>query len=180
MDGLARHFGKHLPGKSNGVPQNMSGAGSLRRNLSVFSRRERRLGHRHVLASQGHCALLDKRIRQHPSSPGLVASPTSEPLRKRPRGNRKTCCDLPSSLRTLAARGAGSDSQHFRAALSQRVWRQDKMVKKRLSRHHEIQLATERGGSMGFCGLVGARSKRRYRNWPTAATRRAIIGFKPG
>ena len=27
---LARHFGKHLPGNPNVVPQNMSGAGSLK------------------------------------------------------------------------------------------------------------------------------------------------------
>src|SRR5262249_23109642 len=33
---LARHFGKHLPGNPSVVPQNMSGAGSLRRAYYLF------------------------------------------------------------------------------------------------------------------------------------------------
>src|SRR5262249_60973975 len=34
---LARHFGKHLPGNPNVVPQNMSGAGSLKAANYLYS-----------------------------------------------------------------------------------------------------------------------------------------------
>src|SRR5262249_41227589 len=69
---LARHFGKHLPGNPNVVPQNMSGAGSLR-GPNFFFPPPRKGGavSGRFPRSQGLARWLDKAEFDSPKSPGL-------------------------------------------------------------------------------------------------------------
>src|SRR5262249_49342735 len=135
---LARHFGKHLPGNPNVVPQNMSGAGSLKAAnylysvapndgsvIGTFSRTLRQVVR--ALAAQAEM--------RTPLSPRAGAPPGGGgPPPPPPRRAGKALRRAPDPTRHFWQRGRGLGSQHFRAALSQRVRRQDQDGE-RLSRH---------------------------------------------
>ncbi len=64
---VARHLGKYIPGQPNVVPQNMTGAGSLKAANYIYSVAPKDgLGDRHVLAQPGDRAAAQQGgIRQH-------------------------------------------------------------------------------------------------------------------
>src|SRR5262249_35082261 len=133
---LARHFGKHLPGNPSVVPQNMSGAGSLKAAnylysvapkdgsvIGTFSR------------SQGIAPLLDK--AEFDSTKFTWLGSVTDEVSLCVTRHDAPVQALRGALgppRHFWQRGRGGRSQHFRAALPQRLRRQDQ-DRDRLSRH---------------------------------------------
>ena len=163
---LARHFGKHLPGNPNVVPQNMSGAGSLKAAnylysvapkdgsvIGTFSR------------SQGIAPLLDK--AEFDSTKFIwLGSVTDEVSLCVTRHDApvKTFSELLVTPATFGGEGAGSDPNIF-ALLYRNVFGAKIKIVTGYPGTNEIQLATERGEVDGLCGLSWSTLKGRYPHW---------------
>jgi tripartite-type tricarboxylate transporter receptor subunit TctC len=163
---LARHFGKHLPGNPNVVPQNMTGAGSLKAAnylysvapkdgsvIGTFSR------------SQGIAPLLDKaefdstkftRLGSVTDEVSLCVTRHDAPV--------KTFNELLATPATFGGEGAGSDPNIF-ALLYRNVFGAKIKIVTGYPGTNEIQLATERGEVDGLCGLSWSTLKGRYPHW---------------
>src|SRR5262249_8603847 len=163
---LARHFGKHLPGNPNVVPQNMSGAGSLKAAnylysvapkdgsvIGTFSR------------SQGIAPLLDKAefdstkftwLGSVTDEVSLCVTRYDAPV--------KTFSELLVTPATFGGEGAGSDPNIF-ALLYRNVFGAKIKIVTGYPGTNEIQLATERGEVDGLCGLSWSTLKGRYPHW---------------
>jgi tripartite-type tricarboxylate transporter receptor subunit TctC len=165
---LARHFGKHLPGNPNVVPQNMSGAGSLKAAnylysvapkdgsvIGTFSR------------SQGIAPLLDKAEFDSTKFTWL-GSVTDEVSLCVTRHDApvKTFSELLVTPATFGSEGAGSDPNIF-ALLYRNVFGAKIKIVTGYPGTNEIQLATERGEVDGLCGLSWSTLKGRYPHWLT-------------
>ena len=163
---LARHFGKHLPGNPNVVPQNMSGAGSLKAAnylysvapkdgsvIGTFSR------------SQGIAPLLDKAEFDSTKFTWL-GSVTDEVSLCVTRHDApvKTFSELLVTPATFGGEGAGSDPNIF-ALLYRNVFGAKIKIVTGYPGTNEIQLATERGEVDGLCGLSWSTLKGRYPHW---------------
>ena len=163
---LARHFGKHLPGNPNVVPQNMSGAGSLKAAnylysvapkdgsvIGTFSR------------SQGIAPLLDKAEFDSTKFTWL-GSVTDEVSLCVTRHDApvKTFSELLVTPATFGGEGAGSDPNIF-ALLYRNVFDAKIKIVTGYPGTNEIQLATERGEVDGLCGLSWSTLKGRYPHW---------------
>jgi tripartite-type tricarboxylate transporter receptor subunit TctC len=163
---LARHFGKHLPGNPNVVPQNMSGAGSLKAAnylysvapkdgsvIGTFSR------------SQGIAPLLDKAEFDSTKFTWL-GSVTDEVSLCVTRHDApvKTFSELLVTSATFGGEGAGSDPNIF-ALLYRNVFGAKIKIVTGYPGTNEIQLATERGEVDGLCGLSWSTLKGRYPHW---------------
>ncbi len=163
---LARHFGKHLPGNPNVVPQNMSGAGSLKAAnylysvapkdgsvIGTFSR------------SQGIAPLLDKAEFDSTKFTwlGSVTDEVSLCVTRRD-APVKTFSELLVTPATFGGEGAGSDPNIF-ALLYRNVFGAKIKIVTGYPGTNEIQLATERGEVDGLCGLSWSTLKGRYPHW---------------
>ena len=163
---LARHFGKHLPGNPSVVPQNMSGAGSLKAAnylysvapkdgsvIGTFSR------------SQGIAPLLDKAEFDSTKFTWL-GSVTDEVSLCVTRHDApvKTFSELLVTPATFGSEGAGADPNIF-ALLYRNVFGAKIKIVTGYPGTNEIQLATERGEVDGLCGLSWSTLKGRYPHW---------------
>jgi len=173
---LARHFGKHLPGNPNVVPQNMSGAGSLKAAnylysvapkdgsvIGTFSR------------SQGIAPLLDKAEFDSTKFTWL-GSVTDEVSLCVTRHDApvKTFSELLVTPATFGSEGAGSDPNIF-ALLYRNVFGAKIKMVNGYPGTNEIQLATERGEVDGLCGLSWSTLKGRYPHWLTGNKKANIL-----
>jgi tripartite-type tricarboxylate transporter receptor subunit TctC len=163
---LARHLGKHIPGNPSVVPQNMTGAGSLKAAnylysvapkdgsvIGTFSR------------SQGIAPLLDK-AEFDSTKFTWVGSVTDEVSLcvTRHDAPAKTFSDLLATPATFGGEGAGSDPNIF-ALLYRNVFGARIKLVTGYPGTNEIQLATERGEVDGLCGLSWSTLKGRYPHW---------------
>ena len=163
---LARHLGKHIPGSPSVVPQNMTGAGSLKAAnylysvapkdgtvIGTFSR------------SQGIAPLLDKAEFDSTKFTWL-GSVTDEVSLCVTRHDApvKTFNELLVTPATFGGEGAGSDPNIF-ALLYRNVFGAKIKIVTGYPGTNEIQLATERGEVDGLCGLSWSTLKGRYPHW---------------
>jgi tripartite-type tricarboxylate transporter receptor subunit TctC len=173
---LARHFGKHLPGNPNVVPQNMSGAGSLKAAnylysvapkdgsvIGTFSR------------SQGIAPLLDKAEFDSTKFTWL-GSVTDEVSLCVTRHDApvKTFSELLVTPATFGSEGAGADPNIF-ALLYRNVFGAKIKIVTGYPGTNEIQLATERGEVDGLCGLSWSTLKGRYPHWLTGKKANILV-----
>ena len=173
---LARHFGKHLPGNPNVVPQNMSGAGSLKAAnylysvapkdgsvIGTFSR------------SQGIAPLLDK--AEFDSTQFTWLGSVTDEVSLCVTGREapvKTFSDLLVTPATFGSEGAGSDPNIF-ALLYRNVFGAKIKMVNGYPGTNEIQLATERGEVDGLCRLSWSTLKGRYPHWLTGNKKANIL-----
>jgi tripartite-type tricarboxylate transporter receptor subunit TctC len=163
---LARHLGKHIPGNPGVLPQNMTGAGSLKAAnylysvapkdgsvIGTFSR------------SQGIAPLLDKAefdstrftwLGSVTDEVSLCVTRHDAPV--------KTFSELLVTPATFGGEGAGSDPNIF-ALLYRNVFGAKLKIVTGYPGTNEIQLATERGEVDGLCGLSWSTLKGRYPHW---------------
>ncbi len=163
---VARHLGKHIPGNPSVVPQNMSGAGSLKAAnylysvapkdgsvIGTFSR------------SQGIAPLLDKAEFDSTKFTWL-GSVTDEVSLCVTRHDApvKSFRELLVTPATFGGEGAGSDPNIF-ALLYRNVFGAKIKIVTGYPGTNEIQLAAERGEVDGLCGLSWSTLKGRYPHW---------------
>ncbi|HXL49789.1 MAG TPA: hypothetical protein VN975_13465 [Xanthobacteraceae bacterium] len=163
---VARHLGKHIPGNPSVVPQNMSGAGSLKAAnylysvapkdgsvIGTFSR------------SQGIAPLLDKAEFDSTKFTWL-GSVTDEVSLCVTRHDApvKSFRELLVTPATFGGEGAGSDPNIF-ALLYRNVFGAKIKIVTGYPGTNEIQLAAERGEVDGLCGLSSSTLKGRYPHW---------------
>jgi tripartite-type tricarboxylate transporter receptor subunit TctC len=173
---LARHFGKHLPGNPSVVPQNMSGAGSLKAAnylysvapkdgsvIGTFSR------------SQGIAPLLDKAEFDSTKFTWL-GSVTDEVSLCVTRHDApvKTFSELLVTPAAFGSEGAGADPNIF-ALLYRNVFGAKIKIVTGYPGTNEIQLATERGEVDGLCGLSWSTLKGRYPHWLTGKKANILV-----
>jgi tripartite-type tricarboxylate transporter receptor subunit TctC len=163
---VARHLGKHIPGNPTVVPQNMSGAGSLKAAnylysvapkdgsvIGTFSR------------SQGIAPLIDK-AEFDSTKFAWLGSVTDEVSLCVTRHDApvKTFSELLVTPATFGGEGAGSDPNIF-ALLYRNVFGAKIKIVTGYPGTNEIQLAAERGEVDGLCGLSWSTLKSRYPHW---------------
>jgi len=163
---VARHLGKHIPGNPSVVPQNMSGAGSLKAAnylysvapkdgsvIGTFSR------------SQGIAPLLDK-AEFDSTKFTWIGSVTDEVSLCVTRHDApvKSFGELLVKPATFGGEGAGSDPNIF-ALLYRNVFGAKIKIVTGYPGTNEIQLAAERGEVDGLCGLSWSTLKGRYPHW---------------
>ncbi len=173
---LARHLGKHIPGNPGVLPQNMTGAGSLKAAnylysvapkdgsvIGTFSR------------SQGIAPLLDKAEfdSRKFSWLGSVTDEVSLCISRR-NAPVKTFSDLLSTPATFGGEGAGSDPNIFALLYRNLFGARIKLVTG-YPGTNEIQLAVERGEVDGLCGLSWSTLKGRYPHWLTKERKANIL-----
>src|SRR5262245_59727563 len=163
---LARHLGKHIPGNPSVVPQNMTGAGSLKAAnylysvapkdgtvIGTFSR------------SLGIAPLLDK--AEFDSTRFTWLGSVSDEVSlcvTRHDAPVKTFSALQQTQATFGGERAGSDPNIF-ALLYRNVFGARIKIVTGYPGTNEIQLATERGEVDGLCGLSWSTLKGRYPHW---------------
>jgi len=163
---LARHLGKHIPGNPSVVPQNMTGAGSLKAANYVYSVAPKDgtvIGT--FSRSQGIAPLLDKAEFDSTKFTWL-GSVTDEVSLCVTRHDApvKTFSALQQTQATFGGEGAGSDPNIF-ALLYRNVFGAKIKIVTGYPGTNEIQLATERGEVDGLCGLSWSTLKGRYPHW---------------
>ncbi|TMJ74864.1 MAG: hypothetical protein E6G80_03630 [Alphaproteobacteria bacterium] len=163
---VARHLGKHIPGNPSVVPQNMSGAGSLKAAnylYSVAAKDGSVIGT--FSRSQGIAPLLDKAEFDSTkfSWLGSVTDEVSLCVAGR-EAPVKTFSDLLVTPATFGGEGAGSDPNIF-ALLYRNVFGAKIKIVTGYPGTNEIQLAAERGEVDGLCGLSWSTLKGRYPHW---------------
>lgn len=173
---VARHLGKHIPGNPTVVPQNMTGAGSLKAAnylysvapkdgsvIGTFSR------------SQGIAPLLDKAEFDSTKFTWL-GSVTDEVSLCVTRHDApvKTFAELLVTPATFGGEGAGSDPNIF-ALLYRNVFGAKIKLVNGYPGTNEIQLATERGEVDGLCGLSWSTLKGRYPHWLTGRKANILV-----
>src|SRR5215813_4421613 len=163
---VARHLGKHIPGNPTIVPQNMSGAGSLKAAnylysvapkdgsvIGTFSR------------SMAIAPLLDKAEFDSTKFTWLGSVTDEVSLCVTGHDARvKTFGELLVTPATFGAEGMGSDPNVFAAFYRNVLGAKIKIVTG-YPGTNEIQLAVERGEVDGLCGLSWSTLKGRYPHW---------------
>ena len=163
---LARHLGKHIPGNPGVLPQNMTGAGSLKAANYLYSVAPKDGS---IIAtfsrSQGIAPLLDKAEFDSTKFTWL-GSVTDEVSLCVTRHDApvKTFSELLVTPATFGGEGAGSDPNIF-ALLYRNVFGAKIKIVTGYPGTNEIQLATERGEVDGLCGLSWSTLKGRYPHW---------------
>jgi tripartite-type tricarboxylate transporter receptor subunit TctC len=163
---VARHLGKYIPGQPNVVPQNMTGAGSLKAANYIYS-----VAPKDGLAigtfsrSQGIAPLLGK-AEFDSTKFSWIGSVTDEVSLcvTRHDSTVKTFNDFLATPSTFGGEGAGSDPNIF-ALLYRNVFGAKIKLVTGYPGTNEIQLATERGEVDGLCGLSWSTLKGRYPHW---------------
>jgi tripartite-type tricarboxylate transporter receptor subunit TctC len=163
---LARHLGKHIPGNPAVLPQNMTGAGSLKAAnylYSVAPKDGSAIGT--FSRSLGIAPLLDKAEFDSRKFTWL-GSVTDEVSLCITRHDApvKSFKELLATSATFGGEGAGSDPNIF-ALLYRNVFGAKIKVVTGYPGTNEIQLAVERGEVDGLCGLSWSTLKGRYPHW---------------
>ncbi|MFL6797418.1 MAG: Bug family tripartite tricarboxylate transporter substrate binding protein [Xanthobacteraceae bacterium] len=163
---LARHLGKHIPGNPTIVPQNMTGAGSLKAASFLYS------------VAQKDGSVIGTFSRSMPIAPLVdkadfdstkftwIGSVTDEVSLCVTRHDApvKTFAALQQTGATFGGEGAGSDPNVF-ALLYRNVFGAKIKLVSGYPGTNEVQLATERGEVDGLCGLSWSTLKSRYPHW---------------
>jgi tripartite-type tricarboxylate transporter receptor subunit TctC len=163
---VARHLGKHIPGNPSVVPQNMTGAGSLKAATYLYSVAPKDGSVIGTFSrSQGIAPLLQKAEfdSRNFSWLGSVTDEVSLCV-TRQESPVKTFNDLLVTQATFGGEGAGSDPNIF-ALLFRNVFGAKIKLVNGYPGTNEIQLATERGEVEGLCGLSWSTLKGRYPHW---------------
>jgi tripartite-type tricarboxylate transporter receptor subunit TctC len=163
---LARHLGKYIPGSPTVVPQNMTGAGSLKAANYVYSVAPKDGSVIGTFSrSMGIAPLLDKAEFDSTKFTWL-GSVTDEVSLCVTRHDApvKTFSELLVTPTTFGAEGAGSDPNIF-ASFYRNVLGAKIKVVTGYPGTNEIQLAVERGEVDGLCGLSWSTLKGRYPHW---------------
>jgi len=163
---LARHLGKHIPGSPSVVPQNMTGAGSLKAANYVYSVAPKDGSVIGTFSrSMGIAPLIDKAEFDSTKFTWL-GSVTDEVSLCVARHDApvKTFTELLVTPTTFGAAGAGSDP-HIFASFYRNVLGAKIKVVTGYPGTNEIQLAVERGEVDGLCGLSWSTLKGRYPHW---------------
>jgi tripartite-type tricarboxylate transporter receptor subunit TctC len=163
---VARHLGKHIPGNPNVVPQNMTGAGSLKAATYLYSVAPKDGSVIGTFSrSQGIAPLLQKAEfdSRNFSWLGSVTDEVSLCV-TRQESPVKTFSDLLVTPAAFGGEGAGSDPNIF-ALLFRNVFGAKIKLVNGYPGTNEIQLATERGEVDGLCGLSWSTLKGRYPHW---------------
>jgi tripartite-type tricarboxylate transporter receptor subunit TctC len=163
---LARHLGKHIPGSPSVVPQNMTGAGSLKAANYVYSVAPKDGSVIGTFSrSMGIAPLIDKAEFDSTKFTWL-GSVTDEVSLCVARHDApvKTFSELLVTPTTFGAEGAGSDPNIF-ASFYRNVLGAKIKVVTGYPGTNEIQLAVERGEVDGLCGLSWSTLKGRYPHW---------------
>jgi tripartite-type tricarboxylate transporter receptor subunit TctC len=163
---LARHFGKHVPGNPSVVPQNMSGAGSLKaanylysvapKDGSVIGTFSRSLGIAPLLDKAEFDSTKFTWLGSVTDEVSLCVTRHDAPV--------KTFGELLIIPGTFGGEGAGSDPNIF-ALLYRNVFGAKIKIVTGYPGTNEIQLAVERGEVDGLCGLSWSTLKGRYPHW---------------
>jgi tripartite-type tricarboxylate transporter receptor subunit TctC len=164
---LARHMGKHIPGKPTIVPQNMAGAGSLRaanfiysaapKDGTAFGTFSRTTGINPLLESG---AAFDATKF---SWLGSVTEDTSVCVSWHT-SQVKTWQDFLEKPMTLGGEGPSGEPDIF-ANLYRRLYGSKARLVAGYPGTNEIALAMERGEVDGLCGLSWSTIKTRYAQW---------------
>jgi tripartite-type tricarboxylate transporter receptor subunit TctC len=163
---LARHLGKHIPGSPSVVPQNMTGAGSLKaanylysvapKDGSVIGTFSRSLGIAPLLDKAEFDSTKFTWLGSVTDEVSLCVTRHDAPV--------KTFSELLVTPATFGAEGAGSDPNIF-ASFYRNVLGAKIKVVSGYPGTNEIQLAVERGEVDGLCGLSWSTLKGRYPHW---------------
>ena len=161
---LARHMGKHLPGRPNGVPQNMPGAGSLTVANYIYSVAPKDGSVIGIFARDAAMAPLTGQAgsRFDPLKLSWIGSPTVETnvcIAHRNAGV-KSISDLKSSELIVGDIGPGTGTRAYPLALADILGMKFKLVAGFPS-SVDVFLAMERGEVDGICeSLDSVLSKR--------------------
>jgi tripartite-type tricarboxylate transporter receptor subunit TctC len=164
---LARHIGKHIPGKPSVVPQNMTGAGSLRaanyiysvapKDGTAFGTFARTLPMAPLL---GGAAQFDGTkftwLGSMTSDVTLCLSWSNSPI--------KSWDDMLTKPSTFGGEGPGSDPDLF-ALLYKNVFGAKLRLVTGYPGTNEITLAMERGEVDALCGISWSTVKARHAQW---------------
>jgi tripartite-type tricarboxylate transporter receptor subunit TctC len=164
---VARHLGKHIPGRPTVVPQNMAGAGSLRAAnflYSVAPKDGTTIGT--FARANGILPLLDSSMKFDATKFAWLGSVTDDvstcvswhtsPI--------KTWQDFVSKPVTLGGEGPASENDIF-ALLYRSVFGINMKLVSGYPGTAEITLAMERGEVDGLCGLSLSTLKARHAQW---------------
>jgi tripartite-type tricarboxylate transporter receptor subunit TctC len=163
---VARHLGKHIPGNPSVVPQNMTGAGSLKAATYLYSVAPKDGSVIGTFSrSQGIAPLLQK-AEFDSRNFNWLGSVTDEVSLcvTRQESPVKTFNDLLVTQAAFGGEGAGSDPNIF-ALLFRNVFGAKIKLVNGYPGTNEIQLAAERGEVDGLCGLSWSTLKGRYPHW---------------
>jgi tripartite-type tricarboxylate transporter receptor subunit TctC len=164
---LARHMGKHIPGRPNVVPQNMPGAGSLKAANYVYTAAPKDGTYFGTFArTTGINPLLDSGAKFDSREFGWLGSVTDDV---------STCVtwhtspvknwnDFITKPVTLGGQGPSSEPDIF-ARLYKNVFGAPIKLVPGYPGTNEITLAMERGEVDGVCGLSWSTIKTRHAQW---------------
>ena len=163
---VARHLGKHIPGNPSVVPQNMTGAGSLKAANYIYSVAPKDGSAIGTFSrSLGIAPLLNKAEFDSTKFTwlGSVTDEVSLCV-SRQDAAVKTWNDMLATETTFGGEGAGSDPNIF-ALLYRNVFGAKIKIVAGYPGTNEITLATERKEVDGLCGLSWSTLKGRYPHW---------------
>ncbi len=163
---LAAHIGRHIPGAPSIVPQNMTGAGSLRaanyiygvapKDGSVFGTFSRSMAVAPLLADAKFDATKFTWLGSVTNDVSLCVSWHSSAI--------KTFDDMLTKPFTFGGEGAGSDPDIF-ALLYKNVFGAKLKLVSGYPGTNDTTLAMERGEVDGLCGLSWGTIKTRHGDW---------------
>jgi tripartite-type tricarboxylate transporter receptor subunit TctC len=163
---LARYLGRHVPGNPAIVPQNMTGAGSLKAANYLYSVAPRDGSVIGTFSrSQGIAPLIGKAEFDSTRFTwlGSITDEVSLCVARRD-APVKSFADLTATQATFGSEGAGSDPSIFALFFRNVLGAKIKLVSG-YPGTNEIQLAVERGEVDGLCGLSWSTLKGRYPHW---------------
>jgi tripartite-type tricarboxylate transporter receptor subunit TctC len=163
---LARYLGRHVPGNPAIVPQNMTGAGSLKAANYLYSVAPRDGSVIGTFSrSQGIAPLIGKAEFDSTRFTwlGSITDEVSLCVARRD-APVKSFGDLMGTQATFGSEGAGSDPNIFALFFRNVLGAKIKLVTG-YPGTNEIQLAVERGEVDGLCGLSWSTLKGRYPHW---------------
>src|SRR5262245_48456088 len=173
---LARHLGKYIPGSPAVVPQNMTGAGSLKaanyvysvapKDGSVIGTFSRSLGIAPLLGKAEFDSTKFTWLGSVTDEVSLCVTRHDAPV--------KTFSEALATPATFGGEGAGSDPNIF-ALLYRNVFGAKIKIVTGYPGTNEIQLATERGEVDGLCGLSWSTLKGRYPHWLTGKKANILV-----
>ena len=165
---LARHMGKHIPGRPTIVPQNMAGAGSLRAANFIYSAAPKDGTAFGTFArTTGHQAAAGKRrhLRRHQVHLARQRHQRHLDLRDLAHLEGQHLGELPEIPDHASAAQAPSAEPDIFANLYKNVFGAPIKLVTGYPGTNEITLAMERGEVDGLCGLSWSTIKTRHLQW---------------
>jgi len=151
---VARHIGKHLPGKPNAISQNMPGAGSFNAANNIFSIAPKDGTVMGIIARDAPLGPLTGQTgaRFDPLKISWIGTPTVETnvCIARAQADVKTVADLQTKELILGETGAGTGTRSYPKALSSILGMKFKLIAGFPS-SSDVFLAMERGEVDGIC-----------------------------